>query len=95
MNKISLELSPEYAFITIDNRMENVTEEVNTDVKTESMIYLETVLEHYGILSEDKTDYHLSRDEILELYNNYSQDVYVNGNNPQNSIRENTSIINK
>ena len=95
MNKISLELSPEYAFITIDNRMENVTEEVNTDVKTESMIYLETVLEHYGILSEDKTDYHLSRDEILELYNNYSQDVYVNGNNPQNSIRENSSIINK
>lgn len=95
MNDIFLELEPECAFIMIDDRLENVREHINTNVETESTIYLETVLEYYGILSEEQTDYNLSKSEILDLYNNYSTDVYVNGNDPRNSTRENVSIINK
>ena len=84
MNDVFLELAPEQAHVFIDGYLESAKEFIDTNVEEEAKIYFETVLNHYGILSKDQVDYHLSKSEILELYNNYSQDVYVNKDSQNN-----------
>ena len=84
MNDVFLELAPEQAHVFIDGYLESAKEFIDTNVDEEAKIYFETVLNHYGILSKDQVDYHLSKSEILELYNNYSQDVYVNKDSQNN-----------
>ena len=79
MNYIFLELEPGRAYTWIYGYLENVSEFIYTDIEIPYVkIYLETVLDYYGILSNDQVEYSFSKSEILELYNKYVQDVYSN-----------------
>ncbi len=85
LNSIYLNLSPNETYLVVDYMCINVEKYVDDDGKTEDDIYLETVLDYYGILSEEQQDYYLSQTQILELYNSYSHDVYIDKNDITNS----------
>lgn len=50
-------------------------------------VFLETVLDYYGLLSEEQTEYSITEDEVLNLFKNYVSDVYSNTNENTNSIK--------
>ena len=80
MNEVILDLIPEHAYLWVDGYLEGVSSKINTNVNEEYNIFLETVLDYYGIISEEKTDYTFSKDEVLQLYDKYSEEVCTNDN---------------
>lgn len=91
MNHIFLERGTNKSHIWINGNKENIEECTNNLIEKNAKIYLETVLDYYGILSEKQEDYVLSKSEVLELYNNYSRDIYINKDN--NHINNSISSI--
>lgn len=78
LNRIILDIGPGYADIWMNGIIDSAKSYVSTDVECEETLYLETVLAYYGILDENITEYTFSKNEILELYGRYVQDVYIN-----------------
>lgn len=85
MNSISLYLNPNENYLHIYEQ-KNVDDIIKPDGETSAKVYLETVLDYYGILKEDKPTYYLDEPEILELYSNYVHDVYTNRESKKNSV---------
>ena len=85
LNDVYLNINSDSVWITYGNAARNVGEFIN-DNNSSTIIYLETVLDYYGILSESKQEYDLSEDEIFELFIKYYQEVYTN------SLDENVNV---
>ncbi len=85
LNDVYLNINSDSVWITYGNAARNVGEFIN-DNNSSTTIYLETVLDYYGILSESKQEYDLSEDEIFELFIKYYQEVYTN------SLDENVNV---
>ena len=64
----------EEGILFIPNGEEDIIYEFNEIYNT--TIYLETILEYYGILSNDKSVYSFSDDEIINLFTKYIKEVY-------------------
>lgn len=100
MNEIRLNMNHNTTYMMIRSYLKETQGLIDGDGKTTATIYLETVLDYYGILQEDQQEYHFSEGELLELYNNYSHDVYIDKENRMASGRfaqmsENTMRSNK
>ena len=43
----------------------------------DNVVYFKDVLEYYGLLNEDTLEYHYTKEEIIELFTNYFQDIQL------------------
>ena len=73
-----LDVGPGYADIWYDGIIESAKSHVSTEVETKETIYLETVFNYYGYLDGNTHNFSLSKDQILELYGMYVNDIYIN-----------------
>lgn len=81
MNEIRVNMYPDTTSMSIRSYFKETQDSIDSDGKTTETIYLETVLDYYGMLEEDKENYHFSEENLLELYNNYTHDVYIDREN--------------
>lgn len=94
LNSVFLDVYPNEINLVINGESKNVEEVIEENNETSDRVYLETVLDYYGILSEDQQEYQFSEPEILELYNNYYKDN-INKNDTNNNQNTDTNATGK
>ena len=83
LNRVMLDIGPGYADIWCDGIIDSAKSHISTDIETRETIYLETVFNHFGYLDGKTHNFSLSKNQILELYSMYVNDIYLN--NARNS----------
>ena len=88
LNEVYLEFMSNEAHLCIGFvYTSSVEDEIQYDGDGYYEVFLETVLDYYGLLSEEQTEYSFTEDEILNLFKNYVNEVYSNTNENSNSIK--------
>ena len=78
LNRVMLDIGPGYADIWYDGIIDSAKSHISFDIDSRETVYLETVLNHYGYLDGKTHNFSLSKNQILELYNMYINDIYLN-----------------
>ena len=87
-NEVYLELMSSESHLCIGFLYSSsVEDEIQYDGDEYHEIFLETVLDYYGLLSKDQSEYSITEDEILNLFKNYVSDIYSNTNENTNFIK--------
>lgn len=81
LNRVMLDIGPGYADIWCDGVIDSAKSHISTDIETKETIYLETVLNYYGYLDGKTHNFSLSKNQILELFGMYVNDIYDNSLN--------------
>ena len=75
INKIYLDIGSGYADIWIDNTIDSVKRYFSLDFNDGFLICFRDVLDHYDMLGMGVYNFSFSREQILELYNMYINDM--------------------
>ena len=85
LNNVFLQMTANESHLMVGNYYSSSVEDYLSYTGDEYYeIFFETVLDYYGLLVDDKTEYTFSKDEILNLYIKYVDEVYN---------KENTNVM--